>query len=186
MTRGKAAIFLAGLIGAMALGTPTVKADDREECSGTPFDAVMRLPPAIGKWGQVACTPFGHVLESRDGWVWAAVDSGSDVLISSQIASRTARRLGNESYFTAIRATQLSPREAAAAASLFNEGLTFEETGSTGYRVDLTTASGATNTLYFFDFGTFAGAMACPGDECDPETRFLIMERETKPPRPGI
>ena len=186
MARGKFAIFLALLVAALGLGTAPVKAGDPDECSGTPFDAIMRLPSPIGKWGHVACTPFGHVLESRDGWVWAAVDSGTKVLIPSQITAGDPRQVGNESYFTAIRATQLAPDEAAASASMFNQGLIFDEPVSKAYRVDVISVSGAINTMYFFDFGTFGGGMVCPGDECDPDTRFLIIEREPKTRTPGI
>lgn len=186
MGRGKTAIFLAAMIAASALGTASVKAGNSDACSGTPFDAVMRLPSVIAKWGHIACTPIGHVLESRDGWVWASVDSGSNVLIPSQISSRNPREVGNESYFTAIKAIQLAADDAAAATALFNDGLSFDEPGSKVYRVDVISVSGATNTLYFFDFGSFAGGMACLGGECDPDTRFLIIERLSKPRSPGI
>ena len=186
MARGKSAILLAILVASLGFGTPPVKADDTDECSGTPSGAIMRLPTSISKWGHVACTPFGHVLESRDGWVWASVDSGSPVIIPSQVTARNPQQVGNESYFTAIRATQLAPEDAAAAASVFNEGLTFDEPSSKAFRVDVISVSGTINTMYFFDFGTFGGAMVCPGDECDPDTRFLIIERQTKSRTPGI
>ena len=186
MGRGKSAIFLAALVVALGLGTASVRADNSDACSGTPFDAVMRLPSVIAKWGHIACTPMGHVLESRDGWVWASVDSGSNVLIPSQVSSRNPRDVGNDSYFTTIKATQLATDDAATAISLFNEGLNFDEPNSNVYRVEVISASGASNTLYFFDFGSFAGGMACPDSECDPDTRFLIIQRLSKPRPPGI
>ncbi len=183
---GKAAIFVTALVAALGFGAASVKADNSDACSGTPFDAVMRLPTAIAKWGHIACTPIGHVLESRDGWLWASVDSGSDVLIPSQVSSRNPREVGNGSYFTTIKATLLAADDAAAAVSLFNDGLKFDESDSKVYRVEVVSVSGATNTLYFFDFGSFAGGMACPDGECDPDTRFLIIERLSKPVPPGI
>jgi hypothetical protein len=186
MARGKSAIFVAVLAAALGFGTASVKADNSDECSGTPFDAMMRLPSPISKWGHIACTPFGHVLESRDGWVWASVDSGSKVLIPSQVSARNPQKVGNESYFTAITATQLATDDASAAVSAFNDGLAFDEPSSKVYRVEVISVSGAINTLYFFDFGSFGGGMACPGNECDPDTRFLIIERLSKPRPPGI
>src|ERR1041384_5585564 len=75
MAKGKLSIFLCTLAVAVGCGMTGSKADDRgEECKGTPMDAVMMLPSPLRKGGQINCTPFGHALVSRDGWVWASLD----------------------------------------------------------------------------------------------------------------
>jgi hypothetical protein len=63
---------------------------------------------------------------------------------------------------------------ASAATSLVNHGVKFGEPSSKVYRVEVISVSGDVNTLYFFDFGSFAGGMACPGDECDPDTHHYV------------
>jgi hypothetical protein len=146
----------------------------------------MRLPSPLRKWGQIICTPFGHVLGSRDGWIWASLEKGSRVLIPSQIAGRNPQQIGNESYFTAIGVSELQPDELASAVAMFNDGLHFDEPSAKGYRADLVSVSGAIITMYFFDFGTFGGGMACPDGDCALDSRFLIMERQTKPRPPSV
>jgi hypothetical protein len=165
------------------------KAGDRgEECKGSPMEAVMMLPTPLRRWGQINCTPFGHTLASRDGWVWASLDDASKVRIPSQVSRGKMAEIGNESYFTAIHETPVEGEDRANAAQLFEDGLNLQGDASNVYRVDLTSVSGRSMTLLFFDFGAFAGGMWCPDDGCVQESRFLIMQQDGahKPHSPSV
>jgi hypothetical protein len=189
MARGKFPIFLCTLAVAIGCGMPVSRADDRdEECKGTPMDAVMMLPAPLRKWGRIDCTPFGHTLASRDGWVWASLDDGSKVRIPSQLSRGKPAEIGNASYFTAIHEKQVNDDDRANATEVFEDGTAVKGDASNVYRVDLTSVSGRNMTLYFFDFGTFAGGMWCPENGCVPESRFLIMQQDDahKPHSPSV
>jgi len=189
MAKGSFSIFLCTLAVAVGCGLTVSKADDREdECKGSPMDAVMKLPTPLRKWGQINCTPFGHTVASRDGWVWASLDDGSAVRIPSQISRGKPAEMGNESYFTAIHEDQVDAEDRANAVEVFEDGLALKGDASNVFRVELTSVSGRSMTIYFFDFGTFAGGMWCPDNGCVPESRFLIMEQDAahKPHSPSV
>lgn len=190
MAKGKFSIFLCTLAVAVGCGMNVSKADDdrEEQCKGTPMDAVMLLPSPLRKWGQINCTPFGHALVSRDGWIWASLDDASKVRIPSQVARGKLAEIGNESYFTSIHETEMSAEDRASAAEMFQDGLDLKGDVSNVYRVELTSISGRSMTILFFDFGTFAGGMWCPDDGCVLESRFLIMEQDEahRPHKPSV
>jgi len=179
--RGKFALFLCSLAIALGTGGAAPKAaDDENDCTGTPLEAVVTLPAPLRKWGQIECTPYGHILVGRDGWVWARLDGGSQAFVPSQMVERDPAPLGNTSYFTALDVAPLNDDATEGALRLFEAGLDMSEKAS-GYRLDATSVSGQRVTLYFFDFGSFAGGMWCPDGECFADTRFMIMAKEHKP-----
>jgi len=180
--RGKFTLFFCAL--AIGIGfsgaTPKAAADDENDCRGTPSEAIVTLPAPLRKWGQIECTPYGHILVGRDGWVWAQLDGGSKVFVPSQMVDRDPELLGNTSYFTAIEVSQLDNEITEGALRLFEAGLDMSEKAE-GYRLDATSVSGSKLTLYFFDFGSFAGGMWCPDGECFADTRFMIMASPHNP-----
>ena len=189
MAKGKLSTFLCTLALMVGSGMTVSRADDLgEECMGTPLDAVMMLPSPLREWGQINCTPYGHALVSRDGWVWASLDDGKKVRIPSQIARGKLAEIGNESYFTSIRETPVEGEDRADTAAIFQDGLDLKGDLSNVYRVELTSVSGHLMVVYFFDFGSFAGGMWCPDNGCVPESRFLIMQQDDahKPHSPSV
>jgi hypothetical protein len=189
MAKGKLSLLLGALLLAVGCGMNGANADDRqEECKGTPMDAVMMLPAPLRKWGQINCTPFGHALVSREGWVWASLDDASKIRIPSQSARGKLAEIGNTSYFTSIHEAPVEGEDRDNAAKIFQDGLDLKGDMSNVYRVELRSVSGGNMVVYFFDFGTFAGGMWCPEDGCVPETRFLIMEQDEahKPRSPSV
>jgi hypothetical protein len=181
MTGRKYSIFLSTLLVIAGLGaTSPSTAHDREECDGTPLDAVAMLPSPLRKWGQIDCTPVGQVLASHDGWIWASLKDATKVVLPAEALSTGPAELGDLSYFTKIEAHELHQDELASALSAFHDGLEFKESDSKVYRVNITIASGGVASLLFFDFGAFAGGMWCPEDGCVEESRFLIMKQENK------
>jgi len=178
MTKGKFTLFLCALVIAMGFGGTSPKAAAEDDCTGTPLDAVMTVPLPLRKWAHIDCTPFGHVLASRDGWMWAWLDGSGKVILPSQMVQKDPDRVGNESYFTAIKVTDLDADESAEALQYFQDAVEGTEAMPNGYRAALTSVSGTSMTLYFFDFGDFAWGLWCPDDNCLPDTRFVVMQKD--------
>ncbi|HEX5278665.1 MAG TPA: hypothetical protein VFW28_01175 [Micropepsaceae bacterium] len=152
------------------------------DCAGSPSDAVMTLPAPLSRWAQIVCTPFGHMLASRKGWMWLAPDL-DPVFIPAQAMDNNPEKLGNKIYFTKVDVARVKGTEFADAYKTFHEGFDDSEVKPDGYRVDLTTVQGNTIRMYFFDYDTYAWGMSCPDNKCDPDTRFMVLDRST-PPKP--
>lgn len=174
----KLALFLSALVIAVGFGGSSPTAADETDCYGSPSDAVTVLPAPLRKWGHIVCTRFGHMLESREGWVWAWLDGSGAVAIPSQMVRRNPRELGNDSYFVTVDIADLEPEALVFALSMFHDALNMDEGQVKGYRVTLKSVSGRAATVYFLDFEKFAGGMLCPEDACVPQTQFMIMERD--------
>jgi len=157
------------------------------DCAGSPADAVMNLPAPLSRWAQIVCTPFGHMLASRKGWMWLAPDL-DPVFVPAQSMDKNPEQLGNKIYFTKIDIARVKGDEFDAAYRIFHEGFDDSEVKPDGYRVDMTTVMGSTIHMYFFDYDTYAWGMSCPADKCDPDTRFMVLDRSTppKPRKPSI
>lgn len=180
MAKGSFAVLLGTLMLALGFGTQSPRAADvHDECSDSPREAVTSLPAPLRKWGAISCTPYGQVLGSRDGWMWASLDDAKGVLIPSQMIHGHPKALGNDSYFVSIDVRQLEDDDLASAAGLFDAGLDIDMADVKAYRVALTSVSGDTATFEFFDFGKFAGGMYCPDEGCVADSRFLIMQQDT-------
>ena len=182
MAKGSVLLFLSAVVVAVGFDSTAPKAADAEEieCSGSSSQAVRTLPAPLRKWGHISCTEFGDMLASRQGWVWAWLDGSGSVAIPSQMVRRNPKSLGNRSYFVGIEVSDLDPEELIFAFSIFHDGLPLDKGRVKGYRVNLTSVSGKSTTIYFFDFDTFAGGMWCPDDACVPDRRFMIMEEDHK------
>ena len=181
MTRSRFSIFLSALFLATGLmsASPSV-AFDKEECAGMPENAILRLPSPLRRWAQIGCTPIGETLSSRDGWIWAQLNDAAQVTIVAGGGPQGADSFGFASYFTNIQVNELGQDELAAPLAAFRKNLEIRDGGTKGYRVDITMASGDVARIFIFDFGAFGGGMWCPDDECVADSRFLIMQRESK------
>jgi hypothetical protein len=189
MAKGRLSIFLCVLAMSVGMGSASPRAAGPHECAGIPSDAVTTLPAPLRKWAQIACTPYGETVGSRNGWIWASLDDTQRVLIPSGDPQGSHDPVANENaYFTAIDVNELERQDRAFALSIFQDGLDFKDASPKVYRVDLTSVMGRVNTFFFFDFDNFAGGMWCPDGGCVPESRFLIMEQdeEAKPRPPSI
>lgn len=163
--------------------TPTVSnAAQTHDCTGSPPDAVMTLPAPLSRWAQIVCTPFGHMLASHKGWMWLAPDL-DPVFIPAQSMDKNPEQLGNKIYFTKIDVERVKGAEFEDAYKTFHEGFDDSEVKPDGYRVEMTTVRGNTIRMYFFDYDTYAWGMSCPDNKCEPDTRFMVLDRST-PPKP--
>jgi hypothetical protein len=181
MANLRLALFL--LIAAIAASFPAIspRAAADDDCAGSPPEAVMMLPAPLNKWGQIACTPFGHVLSSHEGWMWVFPDGVGTVFIPSQMVIDNPAPLGNTSYFTKIEIKKVTGGEFEDAYDLFRQGLEQGAAKPDGYRVDLTSISGRTMRVYFFDYDTYAWGMSCPDNFCVRDSRFMVMDKAHKP-----
>ena len=162
------------------IGAPG-KAADESDCTGSPSAAVMTLPKPLDKWGRIACTQFGHVLTSHDGWLWVMPRERVPVIVPSQMVDRMPAPLGNKSYFTAIEVTRVSGEEFQEAYRTFHRGFDQREAMPNGYRADLISVSGKKLTIYFFDYETYAWGMECIAGVCAGNSRFMILDKDHMP-----
>jgi hypothetical protein len=180
MTKRNLLVLLSTFVLAAGFAGTSPGAAHDNECAAIQSDAVVILPSPLRKWAQLACTPYGEALGSRDGWIWASLKDASKVAIMAGEPPSGPDDWAGASFFTAIKIDELHDGELTVALGTFRSGLKIRETDSKVYRVQLTIASGGVASLLFFDFGTFAGGMWCPQDGCAPESRFLIMQQENK------
>ena len=155
-------------------------AQPADDCAGSPAEAVTKLPAPLSNWGQVMCTPYGHIITNLDGWVWTQPGAYAPVMIPTQMLRKNPEPLGNKAYFTQIAFTRVEGKEFETAYSAFIKG--FDDGGekTTGYRLDVTSVSGKTLKLYFFESGDSIWGIWC-AKECDPMSRFILLNMNKKP-----
>jgi hypothetical protein len=178
MAKRISVLFLAAAV--LVLGAPSNAADE-SDCTGSSATAVMTLPKPLDKWGRIACTQFGHVLTAHEGWLWVMPRQRTPVLVPSQMVDRMPVPLGNKSYFSAIDIVRVSGEEFERAYRTFHQGVDDRETMPDGYRADLTSVSGKSVTIYFFDYGSYAWGMECIAGICARNLRFMIVDKEHMP-----
>lgn len=174
-----AALFVLSFAAAFRIGVPAAALDD--DCTGTPDDAATTLPLPLSKWGQIACTPFGHVLGAREGWMWISQNAARQIVIPAQGESRRPLPLGNASYFVKIEVERIGGSEFDRVYEIFHAGFDANEAKPDGYRVELTPVKGDALTVYFFDYDTYAWGMECPKGECVTDSRFMILDKAHRP-----
>jgi len=158
------------------------QAAESHDCSAASPDAVIKLPMPLAKWGRVVCTPIGHVLTSSENWVWIMPDASGMVFIPSQLMDKPAEEMGdNKSYFTKIDVKKVQGDEFEKAYDTFHVGFDDKEVKPDAYRVDLVSVSGETMRLFFFDYDSYAWGMTCEEDKCDPDTRFMVLDKNHRP-----
>ena len=176
-----ALVLCAVTIAAGLKATMPAIALEGHDCASAPADAVMQLPAPLSKWGQIACTPLGHMLTSREGWIWIMPDASGTVLIPAQELEKAKESTSAESYFIRIDVTQVKGEEYDSAYGTFHIGFDDKEVKPDAYRVDLTSASGRTVRMFFFDYDSYAWGMTCPDNKCDVDTRFMILDKKNRP-----
>lgn len=150
------------------------------DCEGTPKSAVTSLPEPLNKWGQIVCTPYGHIITNKDGWVWSNPGSYSPVMIPSQMVRSKPEPLGNNSYFTKIELTELTGKEADKSIALFETGFDVSESKPRVFSLKVKSISGKVLGFKFFDFGNSQWGMWC-NKECDPNSKFMLLNMVKKP-----
>ncbi|MBD1559865.1 hypothetical protein HC752_23330 [Vibrio sp. S9_S30] len=144
------------------------------DCTGTPKDAITLLPSPLNNWGQIVCTPYGHIISSKQGYVWSNVGTYSPVMIPSQMVRTNPKSIGNKSYFTSVEMDLLQGDDAVSSAKLFESG--FDKSTSTPkvYSLRVKSISGKELGFKFFDYGDSQWGMWC-NKSCDPNSKFMIL-----------
>ena len=136
----------------------TVSGAKADDCSGSPKDAVMALPAPLASWAVIVCTPYGHIISSKTGWIWSYPGAYSPVFIPSQMVQSNPAPVGNQSYFSEIAMNKIIGNEAKVAYDEFHAIFGPESRMPDEYRLELTSSSGRTLQLNFFDYGTYASS----------------------------
>ena len=150
------------------------------DCAGTPKEAVTELPAPFDKWGQIVCTPYGHIISNKEGWIWSNPGGYRPVMIPSQMVRSNPKAVGNESYFSEISLKQLIGEEAESAVEIFEQGFDKSPKAPKVYSVKVVSISGKELGFQFFEFEKHSWGMWC-NKECDPGSRFMILNMEKEP-----
>ncbi len=166
--------FVIALFASIAKAKDIKQPDIPETCQGTPSDAVMRLPGRLNDWGQIICSPYGHVILAKAGWVWSYPGSYAPVWLPAQMVKQDPQPLGNTAYFKKIDLTLVKGKEAEIPFNAFRKHFPNESPPDTTYRLDLLSSSGKSLRLFFLDYERPWGIW-CPDGVCDPSSAFMIL-----------
>jgi len=155
-------------------------AQSADACAGSPAEAVTTLPAPLSSWGQVLCTPYGHIITNREGWVWTQPGAYAPVMIPAQMVRANPDQVGNKIYFTQISFTRVNDKEFEEAYAAFIKGFDDEGEKTTGYRLDAKSVSGKALKLYFFESAESIWGIWCT-KQCDPASRFMLLNMNKKP-----
>ena len=172
-------ILLGALLALVSLiHCPPAKAG---ECAGAPPDAVMKLPLPLSKWGTLICTPYGHIISNKNGWIWSRPGANSPVFFPSQMVRESPSKLGNNSYFTKIEMHQISGDEFEKAYQAYHSGFAQENPLPKGYRLDLTSNSKKELHIDFFEYKTSVWGIWCNKSTCDHDSIFMVLDMSHRP-----
>ena len=151
------------------------------DCEGTPEEAIVELPEPLKGWGEILCTPYGHIITNKEGWVWTYIGGYYPFMIPSQIVSMNPDPVGNASYFKRIDMTRLTGEEAETSIKKFEDGFLQSEDMPKAYLLEAVSISNKKLPFKFFVYKGEYGddlvfGMWC-SKGCNPETRFIILDR---------
>lgn len=150
------------------------------DCAGTPSEASVELPSPLSEWGALVCTPYGHIIANRVGWIWSEPGAFRPVMIPSQMVRSNPEPVGNRSYFTKIEMLPVSGEEADAAIGEFEAGFDASDLRPAVYVLTVVSISGESLSFRFFDYGEAKWGMWC-NRGCDPDSRFMLLDMTRKP-----
>lgn len=130
-----------GLLGILLL-SGAVNASPVGDCEGMPEEAITELPSPLSQWGVIVCTPYGHIISNKEGWIWSNPAAYSPVMIPSQMVRNNPEPLGNKSYFTRIEMTPIKGDEANASIKLIEPEFGPSEEKPKIYRLEVRSVSG--------------------------------------------
>jgi hypothetical protein len=157
--------------------------DNATNCKGPPDKAVTTLPAPLDEWGQIVCTPYGPVISAHDGWIWSRPGGYSPVWIPAQMVRDDPAELGGTVYFTKIDFVRVDGTEAETAYAGLHKMFSDPSPPAT-YRLDVSSVSGRSLRLYFFENGSSRIGIWCTGGSCDPDSWFMVLDMK-HPPEPA-
>jgi hypothetical protein len=166
-----------------ATRTVSVAANDKQnpvanECAGTPADAVMTLPAPLNRWGELACTPYGHVIAAHRGWIWTRPGAFSPVYVPAQMVRNNPAEIGNRAYFSAINFIRVdTTAQIQVPYRAFRKIFPTADLPPRTYRLDVTSNSGRSLRLYFLEYEAGPWGIWCHANgECDSSSTFMILD----------
>ncbi|WP_447527574.1 hypothetical protein [Vreelandella sp. TE19] len=149
------------------------------DCTGTPDTAVIELPEPLSEWGEIVCTPYGHIISNREGWIWSEPAAYSPVFIPSQMVQTQPEPIGGASHFTKIEFLEMPTTnpEAQAAITELQSGLDAEPVEK-AYRLAVTGSLNRSLVIYFINIGSTIWGIWCGSDgaSCSSDSRFMVLE----------
>lgn len=144
-------------------------------CEGASKEAVIELPEPLNNWAQVLCTPYGHVISNKVGWVWERTDGSRPVIamIPSQMVKSNPKPLGNGSYFKKITLERASAAESERAIRNFEQGFSKHSNIANVYKSTITPANGSSLAFQFFEYDDGKWGMQCE-ENCTTDFRFTV------------
>lgn len=151
-----------------------------DDCAGTPAGAITTLPEPLDAWGQLFCTPYGHVIAAHEGWIWSQMGAYAPVFIPSQMVRDNPAPLGNQSYFTSLTLAAVTAEEAEPALAEIRK--LFADMPKRSYRFDAVSVSGRALRLYFLDYGNDSRlGIWCRDGTCGRESIFMLLDMSKEP-----
>ena len=145
----------------------------QDACAGSPKEAILTLPPPLGEWGRIVCTPYGHVIGANEGWIWSIPATFYPVWIPAQMARESPAPLGNAAYFTRIEMKIVTGGDAEPALAVFRKRFPHDDKYSGVYRLDVTSSAGKSVRLYFVAYDTPWGVWC--SERCEPDSVFMLL-----------
>jgi len=155
-------------------------------CEGASKEAVIELPEPLNQWAQIICTPYGHVISNKVGWVWEQSDGSRPVIamIPSQMVKSNPKPLGNGSYFKNISLERAGSAESQQAISKFEQSFSKQSNIANVYKSTITPANGDALAFQFFEYEDGKWGMQCDRN-CTTDFRFMVsnprVQRLVKP-----
>jgi hypothetical protein len=173
---------LAAIVCAIIATSPSAHsaAPRGDACAGSPPEAVLHLPQPLSEWGIVVCTPYGHVIAAREGWIWSQPGAFKPVFIPSQMVRRSPASVGNAIYFKAISMIKVDGEDARAPVEAFRSMFPKDPLPASTYRLDVTSSTGSTLRLFFLVESGIWGIWC--NTECEASSAFMLLSPKAKQP----
>lgn len=144
----------------------------------------MQLPSDLLALGAgIQCTPYGHVIMARAGWIWTQPGSHAPVWIPAQMVRDNPKPLGHQAHFTRIETGRASPGEVAKARAGFRRVFPGEKFADGMLRLDVRGNAGNALMLIFTELGGSRWGIWCAQGECRSDTIFMVLDMSRRPSR---
>jgi hypothetical protein len=173
-----------GMIVCLLIGTAQAVSvgENDGSCAGAPPDAVMKLPPDLLALGAtIHCTPFGHVIGARTGWIWTRPGTYSPVWIPAQMVREDPEPLGHQAHFTQIHTNPASVEEARKARTAFQKIFPEQEFDTPMLRLDVRGYGGKSLMLIFVNSDQSNWGIWCSKGECTSDSIFMMLDMSRHP-----
>ncbi len=143
-------------------------------CHDAPEKAVLELPAPGDKFAHVACTKYGHLLNSTEDWLWNKTDGFSPVFFPAQMVTRNPKQVNHDYHFTDFAVNRLDTAAAKGKWKIMKSVYDSSDLSDLkAVEIVAKNNHGGEHKIYFFnnDWG-----YSC-SPTCKPENAFIIMHK---------